>query len=124
MNLLAIAIFGVVGVLFRYYTHSFFAKTNTPFPVSTFVVNLSGSFLVGFFYAFVTEKSLLNHYIAVAILVGFFGGFTTFSTYALQSIILFETQKNFYGLLYFILSPLMALGLAWIGLILGRLVFR
>jgi CrcB protein len=77
---------GALGTLARYaasgLAHRF---TDTLFPLGTLVVNSTGSLLIGITWAFM-ENSTLPVYFRTFLLIGFFGGFTTFSTFSLETL--------------------------------------
>lgn len=114
-----IAFFGALGVLSRFGVDRL-AGPSQGFPVSTFSINLLGSFLLGFLYVMGTERQLLTPEVAAALGIGFLGGFTTFSSFALQSLLLAEGKDFSSALAYFILSPALGLLAAKLGLGLGR----
>jgi len=107
MQVIWISLLGVMGVLCRYGADTWFASSNENFPVTTFVINILGSMLAGLIYALSAGKEFSE--LQLALLVGFCGGFTTFSAYSLQTLVLFERGKIAPAIAYVLLSP--ALGL-------------
>lgn len=103
-NLLLISVFGFIGVLCRYGIDQQIVSGNNGFPASTLLVNIMGSFLAGCVYAISSHRDL-SLTLQSALLVGFCGGFTTFSAYALQTLILLERGKLSSALAFVILSP-------------------
>lgn len=90
------------------------------FPVSTFIINVSGSFLIGLIYVFSEEKLVISPDMKLALMVGLLGGFTTFSGYALQTAKLLIDGHDLVSWIYFISSPIVCLAAVWSGLFLGR----
>lgn len=87
----------------------------TTFPIGTMLVNLLGSFLIGLFYGFFERAPLLNPEIRMFLTVGFCGGFTTFSTFANENLMLLR-EGNFYYLgLYMFFSLFLGLLATFLG---------
>ena len=83
---LAISFGAITGALSRYYlTLGFNQWLATAFPFGTFVINLSGAFVMGFFASLALERSLISPDLRLIIAVGFLGSYTTFSTYELDA---------------------------------------
>lgn len=121
-RLLFIVLFGVVGVLARYMTGLLFQRAwGTSFPFGTLAVNLLGSFVIGAVYVVATEAKLVSDDLRLGVMVGFLGGFTTFSSYSIESLHLLEQGRLFHSLLYFVGSPLMGLLACFGGVWAGRL---
>jgi len=77
---------GALGTLARYAASGLAQRfTDTLFPLGTLVVNSAGSLLIGITWAFM-ENSSLPGYIRTFLFIGFFGGFTTFSTFSLETL--------------------------------------
>ena len=108
--------FGVLGVLSRL---GIDLMARAWIPVGTWVVNILGCALAGFLFT-LGEKEIISQSLQVALLVGFCGGFTTFSAYALQSFQLLEKGQFFLSMLYFTLSPLSGFLAAALGVFLTR----
>ncbi len=125
MQIVLIALFGMLGVLSRYGLHLLaVGRFGTPFPVATFAINLVGSFAIGFIFVVAAERELMTPDMRVALTVGFLGGFTTFSAYSLEVIRLVEDGEALLALLYFAMSPIGGAGSALLGLTLARTVFK
>jgi CrcB protein len=85
------------------------------FPTATFLVNMLGCFIAGALWS-----SRLTDEWRVPLTIGFCGGFTTFSAYALQSLTLLERGALTPALTYLIVSPAAGLLCAWIGMAITR----
>lgn len=77
------ALAGAAGALARYGTSSFVQRlSGHAFPWGTFVVNIIGCFLFGFLWALIEQRQASLGHLRLAVLVGFLGSFTTFSSFA------------------------------------------
>lgn len=116
-----VAIFGAAGAVSRYWVDGRISDlTHGQFPWGTFVINVVGAFALGLLVALTTERLLLSPNWRVALGIGFLGSFTTFSTYAYESVKLAEDGAI--GLALVNSVGMVALGLlsAALGLALGR----
>jgi CrcB protein len=121
-TLAAITIASAAGGVCRYWLGRLIAETNTSaFPWETFAINLSGSLLIGFLFV-VFERTAISPAVRTAILIGFLGSYTTFSTLSLESYRLLEDGA--YGLALANLAGSVAVGLlaVYAGIVLGRVV--
>ena len=86
MRLTLIAIFGAIGTLARYGLQGVVqVRTGGAFPYGTLIVNLSGCFLLGLIGQFTMNRLVISPDWRVAIAVGFFGGYTTFSSFGWET---------------------------------------
>lgn len=118
---LLVAGFGVLGVLARYGIDIVFSTSQSAWPISTFIINLSGSLLAGIAYGAGIERGWLSPELRVGVLTGFLGGYTTFSAYALQGARLFAAAPGT-AIAYLALSPTIGVVFAWLGLTIIRSV--
>ena len=121
MTYALVAIFGAAGAVSRYALDGWITDlTRGQFPWGTFVVNLLGAFALGLLVAVTTERLLPHPSWRVALGIGYLGSFTTFSTYAYESVKLAEDGAI--GLALLDSVGMLALGLlaAFTGLALGR----
>lgn len=92
---LFIVIGAAFGALSRYYlTLKLSQLLCTDFPVATFIINLSGALVIGFFATFVVEEIAIASDIQKMIGIGFLGSYTTFSTYVLETNNLLEKHQQ------------------------------
>jgi CrcB protein len=86
LRVILIAIFGAVGTLARYGLQGLVqVRAGGPFPYGTLIVNLSGCFLLGVIGQYTLNRVVLPPDWRVAIAVGFFGGYTTFSSFGWET---------------------------------------
>ena len=86
LKILSVAIGGSVGAVARYLINiSPLATVLAKFPLPTFIINIVGSFLIGFLMIVFADKYVVNENIRMAVIVGFLGAFTTFSTFAFDT---------------------------------------
>ena len=90
-DFLAISVAAILGANLRYAISRLAAKEFGPvFPYGTLIINIVGSFIVGLFVIWTTERVLVDPRWRLLVVVGFCGSFTTFSSYAFESMALFE----------------------------------
>jgi CrcB protein len=91
VNFVVISIGAIVGANLRYVLSRYVAKVLGPvFPYGTLVINVAGSFIVGWFMIWTSERVLVDPRWRLLVVIGFCGGFTTFSSYAFESMAYFE----------------------------------
>jgi CrcB protein len=116
LKILLIGGFGMVGTLARYWVQGFVQRiTGTTFPYGTLAVNVVGSFIVGFAAALLLERAAANPIWRSAILIGFCGGFTTFSALAYETMELARTGDPVAAALNMAGHVLLGLGAVWAG---------
>ena len=97
---------------------------NTNFPYGTLTVNVTGSFLIGLLSIIITKKFAGNTSIAeqlkTFLLAGFLGGYTTFSSFSLETVKLMETGAIVSVISNIGLSIILCIGFTWLGLTLGK----
>ena len=124
-QLISIALGGACGAVVRFLMSSgLYQWLGRGFPYGTLAVNLVGSFLIGLLTeALILQRIAIGVEYRAAILVGFIGAFTTFSTFSLETIYLLEQGSFGKAGLNILVSVLGCLLAVWIGLLLGRSLF-
>jgi CrcB protein len=120
-KLAAIAIGGAAGSVLRYgVSQGIHALVGRGFPWGTLVVNSLGSLLVGFIFVYLVERSAVSEVLRAALFIGLLGGFTTFSTFSLETLVLIEEASYLKAVINIFISVVLCLGGAWLGMTLAR----
>ena len=109
MNILAVGLGGALGAVCRYLLGQVIPKLGSGFPIATFAVNLIGCFAIGLVVGLAGKHSNIDPRVILFLQTGICGGFTTFSTFSLESLTLIEEGKIAIGILYIVLSVLFGL---------------
>lgn len=109
MNLLVVGLGGAVGAVCRYLLGQAIPKLDSGFPFGTFAVNLIGCFIIGLVVGFAGKHSSLDSRLVLFLQTGVCGGFTTFSTFSLESLTLLEDGHMIIGIFYIIMSVMVGL---------------
>jgi len=113
---LFVGIAGLAGTLLRYWLSGFVARRyGETFPVGTMVVNVLGCLLAGAIFNLTEERFLINPTLRTVILIGFLGGFTTFSSYGLQTFTLLRDGEFGLATLNVAVSNVLGLVMVWVG---------
>jgi CrcB protein len=108
-----------LGAITRYLTHHFVStRLERDFPWATLLVNVVGSFILGFVVA-IAARHAVSETVRLIIGVGFCGGLTTFSTYSYESLDLLRRSKQGHATAYAVVTIVAGLAAAALGLTLG-----
>jgi len=109
-NFLLIGLGGGAGSILRYTIQKLIPPHSlTSFPTGTFLVNIAGCFLIGFFWGLFSRSSDVNDEIKLLLMTGLCGGFTTFSAFTLEGIGLLKENKTTLFVVYIFGSVLLGL---------------
>lgn len=120
---LFVALGGACGAVARYWVYNAAPFAGQRAPLATLAVNVVGSFLIGMLFVVLTEKGQLGPEWRSLLSVGFLGALTTYSTYSLDAVRLFEQGLPGQAIAYLLGTMMLCLLAAWSGLLLARAVF-
>ena len=113
---LLIGLGGFAGAMARYWMGTFVTqRMGLRFPFGTFLVNISGCFLIGFFMYLLAERGVLDAHWLYIIVVGFIGAYTTFSTFEYETMRALQDGQFGIGLLYVASSVMAGFIMVWLG---------
>ena len=119
-NLLLVMVGGALGSGLRYGVSLLMPSQQGMMPWPTLVVNTIGSFVIGVLWIVASSKSTISPHLVLFIGVGLCGGFTTFSTFALDTVVLYQHNVSLISLLYVVLSTCGGIVSVIIGMIVAR----
>ncbi len=104
INVIFVGLGGFLGAVMRYLLGLIPIKEYTAFPIITLVINIVGAFVIGLIAAFCEKNKIASQPLILFLKVGLCGGFTTFSTFSLESYDLFAEGKTLMAIAYILLS--------------------
>ena len=116
MNIIAVGMGGFIGAVLRYLIGLIPVKETMVFPVKTFCINIIGCLLIGLITVLASRNPEINPKWILFLKAGICGGFTTFSTFSLESCNLFEKRIYIAGGIYVALS----VGCCVLGILIGK----
>ena len=123
MDYVLVGLGGFLGANARYLLARWLTQYyGTAFPYATLIINVTGSFVIGFFLVFATERFALHDYWRLWFVVGFLGAYTTFSTFSFENLALLQNGFWALSLLYMSSSVVLGLLAAGAGVALARLL--
>jgi CrcB protein len=122
-KLFLIGLAGFIGTLSRYWMSGVVARRyGETFPMGTLAVNLVGCFLVGLLFYTLEERFLVNQTARTVVLIGFLGGFTTFSSFGMQTFTLLKDGEVGFAILNITASNFVGLLLVWAGYTVAKIL--
>lgn len=120
-NYVAVALGGVVGCCARFgateLVQYWFGRA---FPLATLSINVTGCFAMGFLFFYAAEHNAVSPSLRIGLLSGLLGGFTTFSAFAMETVLLAEQGKSLLAAAYVLLSVSLGLAAALAGAWIAR----
>jgi|SRR5579862_4797139 len=120
-TIVGILVAGALGALARYGLDGFVSRrTSGSFPWGTFVVNVTGAFVLGLLFTALTDRWSVSPWIRTSITIGFLGAYTTFSTFMLESYRLASDRALGLAMLNLAGSVVAGMGAVYLGVVAGR----
>jgi fluoride exporter len=118
-----VALAGALGALARYgLSNVIGSRDPRAFPTATFVVNISGSFVLGLLAVLLTERFVAHASLRTSLTVGFLGAYTTFSTFSLETFRLLDHGAVALATAYVAASVIVGVLAAYLGVLAARAV--
>lgn len=123
VRLLLIGCGGFLGTLARYWLSGAIARRyGETFPLGTLIVNALGCFVIGFLFYLFNERALTPPTVRTVVFIGVLGGFTTFSSFGLQTFTLLRDGEVLLALANISISNVLGLVLVWLGYSLAKVI--
>lgn len=101
MEIVGIAVGGALGAVSRFLLGNYISKVSgSSLPLGTFAINIIGCFAMGFLMTLIVERQLLSAAWRLLLCVGFLGGFTTFSSFGYEGLMLLTEGRLLAALVY------------------------
>lgn len=121
LQIFAIMIGGAIGAAMRFMvSNGVYSLLGREFPYGTLAVNIIGSFFMGLLTVMILERGDFDPLIKLAILVGFLGSFTTFSTFSMDTLALINDGALLRAFINMIANVVICVSAVWLGMILAK----
>ena len=122
MNIaVAVGAGGAVGSVLRYVLSSVVVRAmGSTFPYGTVLVNVIGSFVIGLLYVWLMERVGARPELRAFLIVGVLGGFTTFSSFSLETVTLLMQESYTKAVANVVVSVLLCIACTWLGILVAR----
>jgi len=115
INLLWVAVGGAVGATMRFLSISSVKYIFPSFPIGTLIVNIIGSFFIGFLMGYLENKNISSNIIKYFFIIGIFGSFTTFSAFSFDVVELINNKRLLVSFFYIFISIITCLFFCFFG---------
>ncbi|GGH05099.1 putative fluoride ion transporter CrcB [Parapedobacter pyrenivorans] len=123
-QLILVGIGGGLGSMLRFLVSVSTSRfVHGTFPLSTLLVNLSGCFLIGVLVGIFSQPPHVGNNMRFLLITGFCGGYTTFSTFAHENLLLIENQQIPLAIGYTLLSVVLGIALVWAGIWVSQVAY-
>ena len=120
-SLILVGLGGGIGSVLRYGTTVFCQRFNAfSYPLSTFIVNIVGSLLIGFLLGYLAKEYPGNTNLKLLFITGFCGGFTTFSAFTAENLALIQNGETNTAIFYTLSSIVLGILAVWAGVMLAK----
>ena len=121
LQIFAIMIGGAIGAAMRFMvSNGVYSLLGREFPYGTLAVNIIGSFFMGLLTVMILERGDFDPLIKLAILVGFLGSFTTFSTFSMDTLALINDGALLRAFINMLANVVICVSAVWLGMILAK----
>lgn len=118
---LIVAFGGAIGSILRFWAGGYVSgRLGTRFPYGTFVINITASFLIGLIMTVLAEKTHWNPAWRYLLVIGFLGGYSTFSSFEYETFQVFQDGEFLMAALNVASSVAIGFIAVWVGAIIGR----
>ena len=122
---IAVGIGGAAGALLRVVVHQIPLPLGSTYrPLLTMLINISGSFFLGFLMILFAKRFLVKPAVRLGVTTGLLGGYTTFSTLCKESVMLCFSGNTLFAAIYVAASVVLGLGAAWVGILAAKRIER
>ena len=121
MNIILVAFGGAFGAILRYSVSYIFKFYLVNGVYATLLVNILGSFLIGYIISSAYVKNISQDFLKYFIILGFLGSFTTFSAFSYEAIDLFISKKFFLFVFYIFMSVIVCITATYIGILINKI---
>ena len=116
-QILLVGLGGAAGSILRYLTYLFTNRYFSGlFPIATFITNVAGCFIIGMLMGLLIENNAANLQLRLLLVTGFCGGYTTFSAFSYENILLLNSNHALIAIGYIFASVITGIVAVWLGL--------